>query len=172
MSLLQWLSYLSLDFVAVQETHALSCVEATSWFSCYGYCAASSPGSAHSSGVAIPYRLKYSLTKSVFDKTGRFALAEFSFDGVSFRLVCLYASNRNLDRDDFFRFVIDKVHPAIPTVVVGDFNAVFDRSLDRRGSNVLDASHESFRLLRTLFDKCCIVASWRHLQSLTRALLG
>ena len=93
-------------------------------------------------------------------KRGRFVLAEFLFNGVSFHFACLFAPNRNPDRDDFFRFVIDKVDPAIPTVVAGDLNAVFDRSLDRRG----------FRLLRTLFDDCCIVDTWNHVHPLAPGL--
>ena len=39
------------------------------------------------------------------------------------------------------------VDPQIPTVLCGDFNAVFHCSLDQRGSDVLDVSHESFRAL-------------------------
>ena len=39
------------------------------------------------------------------------------------------------------------VDPQIPTVLCGDFNAVFHCSLDQRGSDVLDVSRESFRAL-------------------------
>ena len=47
------------------------------------------------------------------------------------------------------------IDPSIPTLVCGDFNAVFDRALDRRGSNIFDASRESFRAL--------MIAAWRML---------
>jgi len=53
MSFLQWLSFLSADFVCLQETHVHSCAEADSWFSSYGFLALSSPGSVHSCGSVI-----------------------------------------------------------------------------------------------------------------------
>lgn len=61
MALLQWLSHLSLDFVCLQETHVLSAVECTNWFSSYGYSTVTSPGSNHLCGSVILYRPRYSL---------------------------------------------------------------------------------------------------------------
>ena len=58
---LQWLSYLSVDFVCLQETHVLSADEATSWFSSHGFLAVCSPGSVHSCGSVIIFRPIYSL---------------------------------------------------------------------------------------------------------------
>ena len=55
------------------------------------------------------------------------------------------------------------VDPQVPTVLCGDFNAVFNRPLDRRGSNVFDASRESFRALASLFSDCCVVDVWSQL---------
>ena len=44
-----------------------------------------------------------------------------------------------------------------PTVIVGDFNTVFDRAIDRMGSVVGDVSRESSVALGRLFsDVCCI----------------
>ena len=76
-------------------------------------------------------------------------------------LVC--APNRNPDRDDFFDFCIDKIDPVIPTLICGDFNTVFDRSLDRRGSHPFDSSHESSVNLVNLFSRCCVTDVWRSL---------
>ena len=157
------MSHFSADFVALQETHASSCQDCSSWFSPYGYSVVSSPGSAHSCGVALLFRHRFVLTKSVADKRGRFIMAEFKLDEVSFRLACIYAPNRNPDKKAFFDFVSDSVDPAIPTLILGDFNAVFDRSLDRRGPNPLDDSRESSSALCSLFDDCCMVDIWRHL---------
>ena len=61
------------------------------------------------------------------------------------------------------------IDPSIPTLVCGDFNAVFDRALDRRGSNIFDASSESFRALGTLFNDCCMADAWRALHPSTVA---
>ena len=169
LSFLQWLSNIDADFVALQETHAVSCDEASSWFSCFGFDVVSSPGSARSCGVALLFRAKYSIIKTCFDKSGRFIQAEFTIDGITFSVVCVYSPNLKPDRDVFFRFVTDKVNPATPTVILGDFNAVFDRTMDRRGSGTVDVSRESFLALKSLFDDCCVVDVWRHLHPRDRS---
>ena len=115
MSFLQWLSHLSADFVCLQETHISSCTEAASWFSPYGFLVVASPGTVHSRGSVILYRSAFTLTKSVFDANGRFVLCYFQPDGVSFGVACVYAPNRNPDRDDFFQYCVDQVDPSVPT---------------------------------------------------------
>ena len=51
----------------------------------------------------------------------------------------------------------------VPTILCGDFNAVFDRSVDRFGSDPSDLFRESFSSLQDLFDACCTVDIWRYL---------
>ena len=79
----------------------------------------------------------------------------------------MYAPNRVLARNDFLEACVDVVEPGIPTFVLGDFDTVFDRSMDRRGSDPLDDSHESSLALREFFAKCCVVDIWRDLHPLT-----
>ena len=55
------------------------------------------------------------------------------------------------------------VNPSVPTLLVGDFNTVFYRLKDRRGSDPLDSRHESSARLRALFDACCVVDIRRYL---------
>ena len=86
---------------------------------------------------------------------------EFKHHETSFRLACGYAPNRNPDRDEFFAEVSTSIGPSVPTVISGDFNAVFNRSLDRRGSNVYDTSRESCSTLSSLFSDCCVADIWR-----------
>ena len=163
LSFLQWLSCLSIDFVCLQETHVSSCYECDSWFSHHGFLCVASPGSVHSCGSVILYRSKFELKQRSFDSAGRFVYAVFSLNDVSFALACVYAPNRNPDRDEFFSYVSDMVDPHFPTVLCGDFNAVFNRTLDRRGSNVSDTSRESHQALGALFDDCCVIDVWRQL---------
>ena len=163
LSFLQWLSHLAVDFVCLQETHVSSCAEASSWFFPYGFLCVTSPGSVHSCGSVILYRPRFELKKSSFDSAGRFIHAVFSLQDIEFAVACIYAPNRNPARDDFFDYISTMVDPQVPTVLCGDFNAVFNRSLDRRGSNVLDSSRESFRALASLFSDCCVVDVWRQL---------
>lgn len=165
---LQWLSHLSLDFVCLQETHILSVDEGRIWVSSYGFSCLVSPGSAHSCGSVILYRPCY-LVKFQIDAAGRFVMADFKYHEVAFRIVCLYAPNRNPDCDDFFSFCESRIDPLVPTLLCGDFNAVFDRSLDRRGSNIFDTTRESFEALLALFRECCVVDVWRVLHPTQRS---
>ena len=140
--------------MCLQETHVTSPEECNSWFSPFGFLCLASPGSVHSRGSVLLYRPRFDLDSFQIDADGRFVMAGFKFHGISFRVVCLYAPNRNPDRNDFFAFCESAVDPSIPTLLCGDFNAVFDRALDRRGSNVFDTARESCVTLSALFDSC------------------
>ena len=58
---------------------------------------------------------------------------------------------------------IPQIDPSVPTILAGDFNAVFDRLLDRVDSSPDDTSRESSVALRRLFDSCCVEDVWRYL---------
>ena len=120
-----------------------------------------SPGSARSCGCIMLFRPALALVRSWFDDAGRYVQAEFSFQDSCFRVLCVYAPNRNPARDLFFDQLDALVDPSIPTVLCGDFNTVFDRSLDRAGSCIDDVSRESTLALTRLFDSCCVVDIWR-----------
>lgn len=141
----------------------MSSDEAINWFSSFGFQSVVSPGSNHSCGVVILYRPIFTLLNSSTDSDGRFALAELSLHDRVFRVVCLYAPNRNPSRDAFFSFCQSQIDLSMPTVVCGDFNTVLDRSLDRRGSCVADASRESSSVVSALLEDCCVVDIWRYL---------
>ena len=70
---------------------------------------------------------------------------------MTFNVPCLYAPNRNLARDQ--SHVLD-------VVSCGDLNTVFDRGLDRFGSDMDDSSRESIPSLIRLFDSCVAVDIW------------
>ena len=48
-------------------------------------------------------------------------------------------------------------------MLCGDFNAVFERAKDRRGSDPAVTVLESFVLLDLLFRESCVLDVWRHL---------
>ena len=60
-------------------------------------------------------------------------------------------------------YCVDQIDVAVPTVICGDFNCVFDRALDRRRSEVSDTSRESTVALKNLFNECCVFDFWRSL---------
>lgn len=163
MGLLQWLNSLPapVDVVCLQETHCQSEAECGLWFSSSRFSCLVSPGSARSCGCIMLFRPTLKLVRSWSDDAGRFVQSEFSFQDSCFRVLCVYAPNRNPARDLFFDQLDALVDPAIPTVLCGDFNTVFDRSLDRAGSSVDDTSRESTLALTRLFDSCCVVDVWR-----------
>ena len=66
-----------------------------------------------------------------------------NFMKLLFCVVCLYASNCNPERDDFFSFCESSIDPSVATLLRGDFNTVFDQSLDRCGSNIFYTARES-----------------------------
>ena len=56
-----------------------------------------------------------------------------------------------------------RVDPSVPTLLCGDFNAVFDLLLDRVGSDPFDTARESSVALSRLFSSCCVLDIWRYL---------
>ena len=133
----------SVDVVCLQETHCLSVVECYTWFQSSGCNCVVSSGSAHSCGCIVLFRPSLSLVNLWCDTDGRFLQCEFSFCDKLFRVCCIYGPNCNPARDQFLDDVHIKIDPLIPTILAGDFNTVFDRSLDRLGSDPSDSSRES-----------------------------
>ena len=163
MSLMEWLSHLHVDIACFQETHAVSSAESSSWFSPFGFLAVSGLGTAHARGLVILYRPRLFLNRSWVELGGRFAMAEFMDGNFLFRVVCIYAPNRNPERDSFLLSCSDFIDPSIPTLLCGDFNAVLDHTLDRRGSAADSTYRDSSASLRSLFSEACVFDVWRHL---------
>ena len=161
----QWLRPLpvSVEIVCLQETHCLSLSECSLWFQSSGFSCAFSCGSVHSCGSVVLFRPSLSLVNSWGDDVGRYLHCEFVFCGKLFRVCCIYAPNRNPARDQFFDDLQAKVDPSVPPILCGNFNAVFDWSVDPFGSDPSDHSCESFSSLQDLFDACCTIDIWRYL---------
>ena len=163
-ALLQWLHAVPLvDVVCLQEVYCVPESECQFWFRSSGFSSFVSPGSNRSSGCIVLFRPSLSLVTSWADSEGRLLQSEFLFRGVDFRVISLYAPNRNPQRNDFLDSVLTYVDPSVPTILAGDFNSVFDRAVDRRGSCVDNDSRESSVALARLFRNCCCVDVWRHL---------
>ena len=128
-SLLQWLRSLptTVDVICLQETHCLSEAECGSWFATSGFSFGVSPGTVCLCGSIVLFCPSLNLVRFWTDDTGRYILCEFTFRGICFRVLCIYAPNRNSARDLFFNQLDVVVDPVTPTVLCVDFNAVFDR---------------------------------------------
>lgn len=167
---LQWLSHLSPSVVCLQETHAVSSTHLQLGF------------------LVLVFRVRVLLVLFILMGwlsrivrflnvglwyvnliRGRFVLVELAFHGAVFRMACIYAPNRNPDRDEFFFRCVSAIDPAVPTLLCGDFNTVLDRVVDRRGSCPFDVSRESSAMLSSLFSDCCVVDIWREMHPVVSA---
>ena len=128
-----------------------------------GYSCAVSPGSNHSSAIMILLCPHISLLHSWSAHSGRSLMVELKVSDNTFQVCSVYAPNPNPDRDCFLVDVTTLINPAVPTLLCGDFNTVFDRSVDRRGSCPFDHFCESTAKLVSLFSKCSVVDEWRSL---------
>ena len=80
-----------------------------------------------------------------------------------FRIASVSAPNRNPEHDEFSTSRLDFAEPSVPTILCGDFNAIFDRAKDRRGSDPAVTVRESLVSLELLFREFCVLDVWRHL---------
>ena len=167
--LLHWVRSLPVrpDIICLQEVHCSSVQECSSWFQSSGFGVACSLGSVRSSGCAILFRDSLSVSNSWCDAEGRYLQCEFSSRDQSFRVCCLYVPNRNPARDSFLHDLQVKIDFSVPSLLCGDFSTVFDRALDRRGSDPSDTSRESTSALGGLFDACSVVDIFRYLHPST-----
>ncbi|CAB4039631.1 Hypothetical predicted protein, partial [Paramuricea clavata] len=143
-TLFSWLNCIKADIICPQETHSTSADEFASWvrsesdngnnLQCYSV--VSSPGSAHSSGVAILYK-PLKLATSFTDDVGRFMIAQLlaSSDSSPFQVVNVYGPNRRQPGEHFFSSILPQIDPALHSILCGDFNTVLNPQLDRMGCN-------------------------------------
>ena len=104
--LVQWLCSLPTvpDVVCLQECHCVSLEECQSWFRSSGFSSVVSPGSRRSCGCVVLFLNPLLLVNSWTDTDGRFLQCEFFYRNSIFRVACVYAPNRNPERDGFFFF--------------------------------------------------------------------
>ena len=140
--LLQWPSHLSCDFVCLQETHVTTAALHGSPLLVFSL----SRPLVLLTLVARCFCIApaFLLFNSSVELEGRFLMAEFSRSDSAFRIASVYAPNRNPERDEFFTSCLDFADPSVPTILCGDFNAVFNRAKDRRGSDPAVTIREKF----------------------------
>lgn len=83
-----------------------------------------------------------------------FVLVELVFSGAVFCVACIYASNRNPDRDEFFVSCVNAFDPAVPILLCGDF---LDCVVDGHGSCLFEVSRKNSASLSMMFLDCCVV---------------
>ena len=109
MSFIQWLLWLNVDILCLQETYIASRKECNVWFSFPGYKSVISPGSNHCRGSVILYRKSFTLRGPSAYTEGRLVLAEFAIRELSFRVFFIYAPNQVRARNDFLEVCSDLI---------------------------------------------------------------
>ena len=112
--LFEWLSCVGADIVCIQEMHATSAQEFSSWVEDYNaravqhqkWCCESSPGSARSCGVAILYHPAFQVLNVRRDDSGRLVVVELSGNNFDFQVMCFYAPNARDEGRQFFESFI------------------------------------------------------------------
>ena len=170
-ALLLWFSSMapSLDIICIQETHSTSDAELLSWFNGSPYSCIGSHLSNHSAGVCILFKPCFVLSHFECHHSGRFVVADFTSCYHEFRVLCVYAPNQYLVRRGFFEDLFCFSNVAIPVFLLGDFNSVFDRALDRSSSHIDFAARDTSDKLGDLFLEFNVIDIWRSLHLVSKS---
>lgn len=162
-ALLVWLQALvpGPDIVCLQETHIVDNRTFSSWLqgSPFGFFA--SGGSNHSGGVAILFRSSFSILQSWATDDGRFLQVHLTSNFHDFRVCSVYAPNQSNEKLPFFLNIAKYASTSFPTFLAGDFNSVFDRSLDCSDRSSGFTHRDSSDQLLQLFNYFDVVDQWR-----------
>ena len=135
--LLQWLLPLNPSFLCLQETHAVSNKELSSWFSPFGGLLVASHHTRLSAGVAVfaSRRLAMTVLQKFRNIMGRFACVELHLRGICFRDYSVYALIGSSQRNAFLEGILPLFDPLATNVIADDFDSVPDLSRNRFGGD-------------------------------------
>lgn len=126
-----------IDVLAVQESKMESEQQtdkmAEIYRSRYSVCVCHAVG--RSGGCVIFIRNCIECVQSVFScESGRLLICDFSFSGLDWRVICVYAPTRTFEREEFFHYMKSFLIHERRVLLLGDFNCVCrpeDRTTDR-----------------------------------------
>ena len=151
------------DILCIQETHVDSRLLSDNISSLVGHQAIWSYGSGRQCGVAVfVLNPNVKVVKYETDIDGRYIFVDFSYDNTSLRLFNIYAPNQELDRITFFNNIVPHLVTSYHLCICGDFNFVFDTSLDKIGGN-LDKGTVGSKIFRTITNKFKLFDVYRFL---------
>ena len=119
---INWLHFMKVDVVCLQETHAPSHESIRWWFNNTGFHAASSCFTNKSGSTAILVKDTYKIDKIIRDDDGRFVQALVSLGDESLSFISLYAPNKNPACNTFFTSLTGLIDPIIAGPGVWKFN--------------------------------------------------
>lgn len=150
----------------LQETHSSKNIEGV-WKSEWGGDIYFSHGTTNSKGVAILFEkdFEYKLIEEICDDAGRYLVLKIEVDQVPFLLVNFYAPTKNFESDQIAclecinSILSDRLHESI--VMGGDFNTIFDPSLDKKGGSLANMPHNYTAQLLEFTKEIGLVDVWR-----------
>lgn len=124
------------DIVFLQESHVDTISLANSLKTKFGCEAYWSLGTNRSSGVGILIfpNFDYKIEKFEFDLSGRFLFVDLLIENIPFRLINIYAPNKELDRKEFFNDLTKYVVCNKNVILGGDFNCILNSKYDKIGT--------------------------------------
>ena len=128
-------------FVFLQETHSVEKLE-KEWKYQWGGDIYFSHGKSNSTGCAIAFSKNFSfkVVNQSKDDDGRILILEVSIDDKKYLLINLYNANTELDQLSVLELLISKLDgidfdPSCIPIFGGDFNLIFDTTMDASGGN-------------------------------------
>ena len=120
---------------------------------------------AHSRGVLILVkdRLDFTLQSVKVDSEGRYILLEALIQDSPFVLLNIYAPNTSTEQREFFEKIAEELKSSVTlsdsSLVVGDFNVIFDQDLD--GSGGVKKTKKSVKILEDICLEQDLINIWR-----------
>lgn len=124
-----------------------------------------SHGTNHSRGVLILVkdRLDFTLQSVKVDSEGRYILLEALIQDSPFVLLNIYAPNTSTEQREFFEKIAEELKSSVTlsdsSLVVGDFNVIFDQDLD--GSGGVKKTKKSVKILEDICLEQDLINIWR-----------
>jgi len=131
------LKSLNFDIVFLQDVHVTSLREANKWGNHWGGRYFWSFGGEHSCGVGILLHPKFEcIVKSYHhDSEGRFQYVDIQLLQETFRLINVYAPNKDKERKLFLKSLLPYISVNSHVIWAGDFNFVDNLRIDKFGGN-------------------------------------
>ena len=151
--------------VFFQETHSTTEMEST-WNSEFQGEIFYSHGRSNSKGVAILIKnsLEYSVEEKITDQEGRLIILKIEVQGSSFYLVNCYAPVDEKEQISFFNLLSEKLSEICMDennlVIGGDFNVIFDPTLDKEGGRT-KLKQQSLNILYNIMENFDLIDIWR-----------
>lgn len=150
-SVFRWIKKQKIDICLVQESYSSPEIE-NIWSNEWGRKIIFSHGTRHGRGVLLLIRpgLDIEIHNTHTDDIGRVLMLDASIQDVSFKICNIYAPNSEDGQLHFYNYIrslLDqKLNRDDKIIIGGDFNVIFNPSLDRKASTVFQESAKYKRI--------------------------